>query len=289
MPRLNPATAARAGLIVAAVLFSTGGAVIKSIDISAAQVASFRSLVAAAVLLALLPESRRLLRLDVWLVGAAFASTMILYVWANRLTTAANTIYLQATAPLYLVPLAPLLLKERPGRRDLLLMLFLALGMVLFFLDVEPPSGSASQPRLGNLLAACSGLSWALTILGLRHLGRSDDASSPIAAVSAGSLLAFLFALPLALPVTSFPLDDALLVIFLGVFQIGLAYVFLTRSIRRVPAFQASLLLLLEPVLNPLWAFLIHTELPGGFALIGCALILTATLVQTLAARRDAG
>ncbi|MBI4881814.1 MAG: DMT family transporter [Planctomycetes bacterium] len=277
---LNEASASRLLLLAAALLFSTGGAVIKSIGLSAWQVASFRSGVAALAILLLLPGARRLRRPGAWLVGAAFAATMILFVCANRLTTAANAIFLQATAPLYLVLLSPWLLKERARRRDLLYMVALAAGMALFFLGQDDPTRSAPRPLAGNVVAACSGLTWAATILGLRWLGRGAAPGGAAAAVAAGSVLACAAALPFALPVASIAPADVLWVLYLGVFQIGLAYAFLTRGVRRVPALEASLLLLLEPVLNPFWAWLSHGEVPSPWSFAACALILGASVLN---------
>jgi len=275
---VTPTLRARLDLLGAAALFSTGGAVIKSIDLNAWQVASFRSAVAAIALLVFLPAARRLANPRAWLVGLGFAITMLLYVAANKHTTALNSIFLQATAPIYVFLLSPLLLREHANRRDLLFMGAIGGGMSLLFFGHGPPLSSAPDPLKGNVFAACSGLTWALTILGLRWLSRGTDAGATTAAVSAGSILAAAMALPFALPVASITPADASLISYLGIFQIALAYVFLTRGIRRVAAFETSLLLLVEPVLNPVWAFLVHGEFPPLAAAIGCVLILSATV-----------
>jgi drug/metabolite transporter (DMT)-like permease len=218
-------------------------------------------------------------------VGVAYAATMILYVTANKLTTAANTIFLQSTAPIYLLLLGPLLLGERVRRSDLVLTAVMAAGMVMFFVGIDAPVTTAPQPLRGNVIAALSGISWALTILGLRWLGRDqggreDDAAG--GAVIAGNLIACLFCLPFALPATGAEMIDWTIIFYLGVFQIGLAYVCMTFAVRGLPALEASLLLLLEPVLNSIWAWLIHGERPGPCSLAGCAVILAATLLRTL-------
>lgn len=280
-PAMTAAARARLALLAAAALFSSGGAIIKSIELGPFQVACLRSLVAAAALLLLLPDARKLKDWRPWVVGAAFGSTMILFVLANKLTTAANAIYLQSTAPLYLIALSPLVLRERASRADLGFLLVLAAGLTLFFVGTQAPQHSAPDPARGNLLAALSGLTWALTLLGLRFAARGGEDFST-AAVAAGSVLAFAATLPLALPLNSVGARDAGLIAFLGVFQIGLAYLCLNHGIARVKALEASLLLLLEPVLNPLWAFAFHGEVPGSFALAGCALILFATATRAL-------
>jgi drug/metabolite transporter (DMT)-like permease len=273
-------------ILAAAVLFSTGGAAVKATTLSAWQVACFRSGVAALVLILFMPAWRQLWRPRSLLVGGAYAVTMICFVLGNKLTTAANTIFLQATAPIYLLVLGPLLLRERVRREDLALTAAIGAGMALLFAGTGVASTTAPDPRTGNLVGVLLGISWALTILGLRWLGRNKRDRDPAgSAVVAGNLIAFLVCLPLALPVSEAVVQDWLVVCFLGAFQIGLAYVCLTRGVRGVSALEASLLLLLEPVLNPVWAWLAHGERPGPWAVAGCAIILAATLLRTLRGR----
>lgn len=282
---------ARLQVVAAALLFSTGGAAIKATTLDSWQVASFRSGVAAVALFALLPAARRRWSPGVLAVAVAYATTMLLYVAANKATTAANTIFLQSTAPLYILLLAPWLLRERIRRLDVAYMAVLAVGMALFFVGVVPRYATAPHPFRGNLLAAGAGLSWALAVVGLRALGREEGRDRGVAAVVAGNVLACLVALPWALPVAGVRAADGVVIGYLGLVQVGLAYIFLTAGIRRVEAFQASLLLLVEPVLNPVWAWLAHGEKPGAWALGGGALILSATAAKTWvdARRRDGG
>jgi drug/metabolite transporter (DMT)-like permease len=272
-------------VLSAALLFSTGGAAIKATAFSAWQVASFRSGIAAIALFLLLPAWRRGWSRRTLLVGLFYAATLILYVTANKLTTAANSIFLQASAPLYVLLLAPRFLGEPLRRGDPLLAALLVLGMILFFVQVDPALATAPNPLQGNLVAATSGITWALTLLGLRWLARSETPESAGGAVISGNAIAFVVCAPLALPVSaSVPLDWAV-VAYLGLFQIGLAYVAMTRGMRRTPAFEASLLLLLEPVLNSVWAWLVHSEQPGPASLLGCTLILVASLATALRSR----
>jgi drug/metabolite transporter (DMT)-like permease len=138
----------------------------------------------------------------------------------------------------------------------------------------------------GNFVAAATGLFWALTILGLRWLGRARDdrgtGSAAASAVACGSLIAFLVALPFALPFGPTSTTDWAVVGFLGVFQIALAYVFMISGMRRVGAFESSLLLLLEPILCPLWAWLVHGEHPTMWASLGGAVIICASAAFTI-------
>ena len=278
-------------LVATALLFSTGGAAIKAATLTGWQVASFRSGVASIALLIALPQARRGWSWRVVPVAAAYAATMVLFVLANRLTTAANAVFLQSTAPLYLLFLAPWLLREPIRARDLLCALAVGGGMVLLFIDSERSVATAPDPRRGNLVALATGLAWALTMTGLRWLGREAIPHKPqnpaLAPVALGNLLAFLIALPLALPATGFRNSDVAVILYLGVVQIGLAYFLLTRAVRYVPAFEATVVLLLEPVMNPVWAWLVHHEKPGPWALAGGAIILSAALANSwLQARR---
>jgi drug/metabolite transporter (DMT)-like permease len=275
---------ARLAILGAAILFSTGGAAIKATSLTGWQVASFRSAVAAAAVLLMLPAARRGYGALAGLVACGYAATMILFVLANKLTTAASTIFLQATAPIYLVLLGPWVLKEPVRRRDLAFMACLAFGLALFFVGHESGSATAPDPVRGNLLAAFSGVCWALAVAGLRFMGRTGGhAGGAGAAVVLGNVIACAVCLPFALPVAAARAEDLAIVFFLGVFQIGLAYVMLTYGLRRVAALEASLLLLAEPVLNPLWAWVVHGEAPSAWTLAGGAVIVAATVAKTLA------
>jgi len=280
---------ARLALIAAAALFSTGGAAIKATTLTGWQVASFRSAVAAAALAAFLPGARRRWTWGTVAVGAAYAATMVLFVLGNKLTTAANTIFLQSTAPLYLLLLGPWLLHEPIRRRDLALLVAMATGLALVIAGKETRSATAPDPVTGNFLALASGVFWAFTMLGLRRLSRdvSPHAPSPAAAAMvAGNALACVGTLPLAVPVSWTP-KDVLLIGYLGLFQIGLAYAFVGVGLRRVGALEASLLLLVEPVLNPLFAWAVHGERPGPLTLAGGAVILSATALEAVIPARD--
>lgn len=272
--------------MAAALLFSTGGAAVKLSALGSWQIAGFRCGLAAVALALLLPASRRGWSGRTLLVALTYAGTLVLYVVANKLTTAANAIFLQYTAPLYVLMLSPWLLRERFRRWDLLFMAALATGMVTFFIDFEASSDTATDPFKGNFIGALTGLCWGLTLLGLRWLEKTDGGGEggggSMAAVLAGNLLAFLVCLPAALPVAAVTAMDVGVVVYLGVFQIAFAYVLLTSALRQVRALEVSLLLLLELIFNPFWAWRIHGELPGGWPVVGCVVILSATIVWTV-------
>ncbi len=275
-------------LVMAAVLFSTGGAAIKAVELSGWQVASFRSGIAAFVLLLVLPEARRGWGWRATLVGVAYAATMVLFVLANRQTTSANAVFIQSTSPIYLVFLGPLLLAERTTRHDVLFLLPLLGGLALFLIGAQDPLKTAPNPQLGNIFAALSGFSWALTTIGLRWLGvRQPGQGSPLAAMVAGNLIAFLAVLPMAWPVaTGVPASSWLILGYLGVFQIALPYSFVARAIGQVRALDAALIFLIEPAFNPVFAWLVHREVPGTWPMVGALVILGTSLVRAIVESR---
>ncbi len=260
-------------LLTAAALWSTAGAGLKLCALSAAQIAGARSLVAGLFLLLAVREARRWPSRRMLLATGAYAATVILFVLANKLTTAANAIFSPDTAPLWVLVFSAWLLHERPGRGELLAIPVYGAGLALFFFDDLSPGRLA-----GNLVALASGLSFALLIVGMR-LAREDGK----AALALGNLLAAVLALPFWGTGPSPRPVDLALVVYLGVFQLGLAYVCFGRGIQQVPALEASLLVLLEPVLNPIWTFLFAGERPGPWALAGAAVVVAATVWRTLA------
>lgn len=275
---------ARLQLVAAAVLLSSGGAAIKACAFSSTQVASFRAGAAALALWCLVPGLARLLNWRTFLVGCGYAFTATTFVLANKLTTSASAIFIQSSAPLYILLLSPWLLREPVRRKDLLLMLAMGCGMALFFLGSSPPSHTAPDPAKGNLIAAFSGIGWGLTLVGLKWLGRTRESSgnSGTAAILCGCLLACLFNLPAALPVHGSRLGDWLIAVYLGLFAIALVFRMIASAITRVTALEAGLLLLLEPVLNPVWSWWLLGERPPVMGIIGGGIILTAAVLNAV-------
>jgi drug/metabolite transporter (DMT)-like permease len=280
-------------LLGAAALFSTGGAAIKGTSFAGFELAGLRSGVAVLAFLCFMPATRARPSPRELLVALAYAATLTAFVLANKLTTSANTIFLQSTAPLYVLLLAPLLLRERARVRDLLLLVAIAAGIWLLFQGEQAPLASARDPALGNKLALASGFTWALTMIGLRWLARGGEGSSALGAALWGNAFAALACLGTSglrgeLTLGSADAQSWLLVAFLGVFQIGLAYALVSAAVRHLEAFEVSLLLLLEPVLNPLWSFLFQGERPGLLVNLGGALILGAALARSFFEARKA-
>jgi len=270
----------RSKIVLAAVLFSTGGAAIKWVGFDGWQLAACRAGIALATILTLIPEARRGWSWRTALVGCAYAATTLLYVQANKHTTAASAIFLQSTSPLFILVLAPWLLGEHATRRDLFQMGIMGLGLVLFFLGLDQPSATAPNPLFGDILAAACAVTWAFTVMGYRWIVARGG--SVATAAASGNLTACVVALVMAQPLAAGRPVDWVVVVFLGVCQLGVPYVFLTRAIPRLRALEVVLFLLIEPVLNPVWAWLVHGERPGPAALVGGGLILGATLVRSV-------
>ena len=266
--------AARLWVLGAAVVWSTAGAAIKKTALPGAAIAGGRSLVAALFLLALFPASRTRPTRKMLGAALAYAATVVLFVAANKMTTAANAIFIQDTAPLWVLLLSPRLLGERPTRGELLAVPMFLGGLTLFFLDRLD-----GRQLAGNAVALVAGVTFAFSIMGLRA------ASGERTAVLVwGNAIAAAVTLPFALAGPAPTGADLAIVVFLGIVQLGLGYAMFARGVDRTPAVEASLLVLLEPVLNPVWAFVLTGERPGPWALCGGAVVLAATVWRTVAA-----
>jgi len=266
-------------LIIAAVLWSSGGLLIKLVAWNPLAIAGGRSVIAALVILAF----RRRMRLT-WSaaqVGGAvcYAATVILFVMATKWTTAANAILLQYTAPIYVALLSYWLLRERITRSDLAAIAATFGGMILFFLDDLSGGGIA-----GNIIAILSGFAFAGTALCLR---KQKD-GSPIESVFLGNVLAFLIGFPFmfqSLPGASSWFG----LILLGVFQLGCSYILYAEAMKSVTALEGILIPIIEPILNPIWVFLILGEMPGRWAVLGGAIVLASITLRCLKALRENG
>jgi len=143
-----------------------------------------------------------------------------------------------------------------------------ACGLALLFVQNDHSAATAPDPMRGNVYAAASGLTYALTLAGLRWLGRGSKSDAGIATVAMGNLMVAVALSPMALPIRAVSGADVAVMLYMGIFQVGLAYVLVTRALRHVPAFEANTVLLLEPALNPVWVWMLHGERPGAWALV---------------------
>ena len=278
-------------VLLAGSLFALGGALLKSCDFPSLQRAGIRAAVAAATIFLLLPAARMWPDRRILLLAPAYFGATCLYVIANAMTTAANAIFLQSTAPLWLILFGPWLLKERPSQRDVITLVCVAVGMAMCFLAPAEVVKTAPDPRLGNWFAVASGICFALVLLGMRWLSRTEQGHAA-AALAWGNAFTFPLAfmlMPLVgqQPIAGGPRDWVLIVV-LGSIQVGLAYVILVRAMSLVPAMRASLLLMVEPALNPTIAWFVHHEAPHWLAVAGGVLIVGSVLLASVLVRHRA-
>jgi len=265
-------------LVIAAVLWSTSGVLVKMLNWQPIAILAARSLFASLVFLVYL---RRLpTQWTRWKVLAAVACilTQFLFVTSTKLTTAANAIFLQYTAPIYIVLLAFWFLREKPSRMDWVSMFIIFLGMFLFFGDKLSTDGF-----YGNILAVLSGLTSAIMIVSFRAQKDGAPAESFLIASLATAIFGFPFVLKETWTVTNW-----LIIAYLGIFQIGLAFVFFTKAIKHIPALEANLVGTLEPVLNPVWVFLFLGEKMGTYALLGGLVVLGGVILSAAGSARAA-
>lgn len=269
-------------MFLAAFLFSTGGAAIKSTGLTGWQVGGGRAGIAAIAILALIPQARRLFDWRIFAAGCAYAIMGISFVTANKYTPAVNAIFLQDTAPVYMMFISPWLLGEPVSRRDWWSLVLMAAGTALFFAGGTEGSATAPDPVRGNLIAMVSAVAWAASIAALRWMEKSGIEGAGMATVAMGNALACLFTLPLSVPFGPVSGSDIAVLLYLGLIQIGFGYWLFTRGVRHTSGVEASLIMMCEPVFSPLWAFLIHGEKPGGWAVAGGLAILGAMAWRVL-------
>jgi drug/metabolite transporter (DMT)-like permease len=280
-------------LLGTAALFATGGTAIKLTQLSGIQVAGLRSGIAALFLFAAVPAARRWPSRPIAAVSVAYAACLVLFVLANKLTTAAHAIFLQSTSVVWVVLASPAVLGEPVTRRDVLALSTVSTGMLLMMGAEQAASAVATAPAWGNAIAAASGVCWAATGLGLRWLStRAPDPAAAAGAPAWGNALALLTTAPFMGMAKPGLLDLAALA-WLGLFQIGLAYLWMTRAIRHIGAVEASLLLLAEPVMSTALAAVVHEERPSPLAAAGAGVMLAglalhAWMAPAPLARQDA-
>jgi drug/metabolite transporter (DMT)-like permease len=259
-------------LAITATLWSLGGLLIKSINLNPIAIAGMRSAFASVILLIVLKKPKFTWSKPQIGAAAAYAATVVLFVMANKMTTAANAILLQYTAPIYVAILGAWFLKERTTSFDWLIVFIVIGGMCLFFLDKLSTNGV-----FGNIVALASGVSFACLTIFMRM----QKDGSPLESIFLGNILTVIVALPFMFqgaPTRSGWIN----LVLLGVVQLGIPYVLYSKAIKHVTALEAILIPVLEPILNPLWVFLVLGEAPGIWALIGGFVVIAAVTFRCL-------
>lgn len=274
-------------VVAAALLWSSGGLFIKWVSIDALGITMWRSLFATVTIAALVRPAwvspLRAGRLE-WGMAVSYAVMLVLFVSATRLTTAANAIFLQYTAPLYLLLIARFFLDEHPTKLDLGALGVAFAGMALFFVGRLEKGDLA-----GNACAIGSGIAFAAFLVFLRVPSCTSE-TRPRAMVLGNVLLVVVLAAVNGArgeaEIFTPSVRDLSGLLFLGVVQIGVAYVLFGFGMAHVQAIEASLIGMIEPVLNPVWVFLALGERPGPWAIAGGAVIIAAVTVRSVISER---
>ena len=260
-------------LMFTAFLWSSSGLFIKLLDLPPLAIWGARSWVVFVVfLLYLRPKTWRFTFLEL-MAALGFMGAQFFFVAGNKHAPAANVIFLQYTSPIYVILLAYWLLREKPTRSDWIAMAIIFVGMLLFLGD-----GFQLDATYGNVLAIISGVAMAVMMVAMRM----QQAGNPARSILLGGFLGGLISIP-TIAQTDYSLTDGVIIFYLGAVQIGLAMIIFSHVIKHLEALEATLITTLEPILNPVWVFLILGELPSVLALIGAALVLLAVLIRAFA------
>ncbi len=265
-------------VFLTAILWSSGGLFIKLISLDSMELSFFRCAIAAVVFA--LMFRKRILKLNslALLNSFAYAAVLILFVLATKTTKAANAIFLQSTAPIYVLIFEPLLTKTKWERINIITIVVCFLGMILFFMGDLTPGDIK-----GNIAALLAGVAFAAFFLGMKKNEPQYGESS----IFYGNVIVALICIPFITDINSISVQDFAMVSFLGVFQIAFAYALFSYGLKRIIAVEASIISMFEPVLNPIWVFIGYGEVPSFYAIIGGIIIMTAITVRTLISNSD--
>ncbi len=261
-------------VVAASVCFSTGGLFMKLIPWSALAINGARNLIGAAVvgLFLLLTRHKPVMNKTVAVGALSLMGVTTTFALANKMTTAANAIVLQFTAPVFVILLMAVLYRQRPKRADVLTCAAVLLGVVLFFVD-----GIRAGNLAGNAVAVISGICYAGVFM--MNTGKGADA---ISSSFWGQLISGVVLTPLCFRETDFSAPVLLAVLALGVVQVGGAYILFSLGIRHTPAVSASLITGLEPVLNPLWVALFYGETFTALSAVGAVIVVGSIVLYNV-------
>lgn len=265
-------------VIIAAVLWSTGGLFIKLLPFGPMVILFYRSVCAALIFGILFRKSIFKINGITMFVSIFYALLMMSFVFSTKMTTAANAIFLQYTAPIYVLLLEPLLFRIQLEKINIWTIIVCFLGMALFFLgDLEMGN------MQGNLIALGSGVLLAGMMLGQRK----NDPARHGAAIFWGNAIVVIVGFPAFLESAAPSANEWMMLLFLGFIQMGLGFLFFTFGLKRILAIEGSLLAMLEPILNPVWVFLGYGEMPSKPAMLGALIIITMLTIRTVVVERQ--
>ncbi|BDQ01564.1 EamA family transporter [Ignavibacterium sp.] len=262
-------------VFLTALLWSSGGLFIKLITLTPMQISFFRCLIAAIVFAILFRQKILKLNPLALLNSISYAAVLIFFVIATKTTTAANAIFLQSTAPIYVLIFEPLLTKTKWEKINVVTIAVCFVGMILFFMGDLTPGDIK-----GNLAALFAGVAFAAFFLGMKK----NDKQYGEASIFYGNVIVAIVCIPFLFEMNSLTFSDLWKLTFLGVFQIAIAYALFSYGIKRILAVEASIISMLEPVLNPIWVFIGYGEVPSLYAIIGGVIIISAITIRTLIA-----
>ncbi len=240
-------------------------------------IAGMRGAIASLVVLAYLKRPKFTFSKPQVFGAICYACMVTFFVISNKLTSAANAIVLQFTAPIWVAILSSWLLKEKIRYYDWLSIFFVSCGMVLFFID-----GMGGGSSLGNIIAILSGVALAGSTIGLRLL----KDSSPVENTLLGHLITLVVGLPFIFGAT-FNMQNIIILLLLGVFQLGISYIFFALALKHLTALESILIMFLEPILNPIWVMIFYGEKPSIFSLIGGFIVIVTLAIRSIVASKE--
>ncbi|UCH66044.1 MAG: EamA family transporter [Ignavibacterium sp.] len=273
MKHLNEHQTGIIAVVTSAVLWSSGGLFVKLLTLTPMQISFFRCAIAALTFAVIFRKQIFQYNFLTFVNSFFYAGVLICYVIAMKTTTAANAIFLQSTAPIYVLIFEPVLNKTKYDKSNIITIIVCFFGMILFFL------GDLTPGQLeGNFFGLLSGIFFAAFFLGMKRNDKKYQQSS----IFWGNILVAIICLPFIFSIEQLTFSQLWMVSFLGVFQIAIAYAFFSYGLKSVFAVEASIISMIEPVLTPVWVFIGHGEVPTTTAIIGGIIILSAISIRTV-------
>lgn len=259
-------------IVIAAILLSTGGIILKYVDMNPMAIASSRGLISAIVVWIYLKKPNFTFSKPQVIGAFSYAMMVIGFIIANKLTTATNAVVLQFTAPIWIVILGVWILKEKAYWYDIASIVIVSAGMVLFFID-DVGGGTL----IGNMVAILSGVALATSTIGMRL----QKEGSPVETTLLGHIITVAIGFPFLFG-AEFTTTNLIGIFLLGTFQLGIAYILYATAVKYLSAIEVILIMFLEPILNPIWVMLIHGETPTKFSLIGGTVVILTVASRSI-------